>query len=79
MNYRLLSKNLGIVSLLIGGAMTFSLPWAWPGLGYRAHLLDEVDVAFEVRAFSALLISIFICVLVGGLLMWAGRKETGTL
>ena len=77
MNYRLLSKLLGIIALLIGGTMVFSLPWAHPALGYR-HGLDPPQV-FETRGFVALSVSIFICLAVGGLLMWFGRHSRGKL
>ena len=77
MNLRLVSRLLGVVALLIGGAMIFSLPWASPKLGLRLGLEPPVD--FETRGFWALSISIVICGLVGGLLMWLGRKRTGRL
>ena len=35
MNFRLVSKLLAAVSMLIGGTMVFSLPWASPALGWR--------------------------------------------
>ena len=38
MNYRLISKSLGVVALLIGASMIFSLPWAFPRLGFRKSL-----------------------------------------
>ncbi len=74
MNFRLLSKLLGIVSLLIGGAMVSSLPWAFPWLGYRKHLEYSQPLTFETRGFLALLISIVGCALFGGLLLWFGRR-----
>jgi trk system potassium uptake protein TrkH len=73
MNFRLLCKLLGIVSLLIGGAMVFSLPWAFPAWGYRKHLQYTQPLTFETQGFVALLISIVACLLVGGLLWWLGR------
>ncbi len=79
MNLRLVARLLSIVSLLIGGAMCFSLPWAWPVLGRRKNLpLDSIGT-FETRAFAALLISILGCLLVGGLLRYWGRAAAGRL
>ena len=78
MNFRLLSKQLAIVCLLIGAAMFFSLPWAFPALGYRKHL-DYASQSFETQGFFALLISMVVCVLVGGLLLYLGRHAKGKL
>ncbi len=79
MNYRLVSRLLGIVALLIGAAMVFSLPWAHPWLGRR----DLPDLAehqtFETRGFLALVASIAVCWVVGALLMWLGRKSKGRM
>ncbi len=79
MNYRLLARYLGLVSLLIAGAMCFSLPWALPKWGYRSHLTEELETVFETRAFVALLISIVVCLLVGSAMIWWGRKGKGRL
>lgn len=79
MNFRLLSKQLGIVALLIGGAMIFALPWAHPGLGRREHLLYQTQPIFETHGFVALLISIALCGLVGGFLRYMGRGAEGKL
>jgi len=78
MNFRLLSKQLAIVCLLIGGAMVFSLPWAFPALGYRKHL-DCAPQSFEAHGFVALLISIVVCALVGFVLLYLGRHAKGKL
>ena len=78
MNYRLLSKLLGMVCLLIGGAMFFSLPWAFPALGVRRHV-DLSPGAFATRGFTALLVSIVFCALVGGVLVMFGRHAKGRL
>jgi trk system potassium uptake protein len=78
MNLPLVARMLSVVSLLIGGAMCFSLPWAWPVWGRRYHLpLTSVGV-FETRGFVALLISILVCLLVGGAL-WYGPGGNGKL
>jgi trk system potassium uptake protein TrkH len=77
MNLRLVSRMLGLISLLIGGMMIFSLPWAHPTLGNRAEL--EAELSFEWRGFLALLGSILISGAVGGLLLWLSRYERGRL
>jgi trk system potassium uptake protein TrkH len=79
MNFRLLSRLLGMVCLLIGGAMVFSLPWAFPALGYRKHMEDPPPPVFETRGFLALLISIVVCAVVGGVLLMLGRRSEGRL
>jgi trk system potassium uptake protein len=79
MNLPLLARILSAVSLLIGGAMCFSLPWAWPPLGHRENLPLSSASGFETRGFVALLVSILVCLLVGGALRYAGRAATGRL
>ena len=79
MNFRLLSRLLGIVCLLIGGAMVFSLPWAFPALGYRKHVDYTDPLVFETRGFVALLVSIVVCLVVGGVLLVLGRRSEGRL
>ena len=76
MNFRLLSRLLGIVTLLIGFTMIFSLPWAHPDLGRR---VVEESLEFETRGFVALLVSIAIAAAAGGLMMWYGHTSTGRL
>ena len=77
MNLRLLSKLLGIVSLLIGASMIVSMPWAIPALGRRASLPSPTG--FEWSGFIALLISMLICFVVGGALRFIGRNAEGRL
>jgi trk system potassium uptake protein len=79
MNLPLVARLLSVVSLLIGGAMCFSLPWAWPALGQRHNLPLASAGAFETRGFIALLISILVCLLVSGLLWYVGRAAAGKL
>jgi trk system potassium uptake protein TrkH len=79
MNFRLLSRLLGIVCLLIGGAMVFSLPWAFPALGNRHGFAYSDPLVFETRGFFALLVSIVVCAVVGGLLFAWGRHAEGRL
>ena len=76
MNFRLLSRQLGIISLLIGGTMLFSLPWALPSWGQRRDIRSS---AFEQDGAFALAISITICAMIGFLLIWCGRNARGRL
>ncbi|MEM9186665.1 MAG: TrkH family potassium uptake protein [Planctomycetota bacterium] len=66
MNLRLVARLLGTIAWLIGGAMAFSLIWAFPEAGAGQQ-------AFETRGFSALLASMAICGAAGGLLRYLGR------
>jgi len=77
MNFRLVSKMLGIVALLIGAAMVFSLPWAAPLFVYRWSL--DAPENFETAGFLALLASIAISVVLGGLLLWVGKTAAGVM
>ncbi|MEE3368743.1 MAG: TrkH family potassium uptake protein [Planctomycetota bacterium] len=76
MNFRLLSRQLGIISLLIGGTMLFSLPWAFPSWGKRKAISSEV---FEQDGAVALGLSIAICAMAGFLLILYGRNARGRL
>lgn len=67
MNIRLLSRLLGILAALIGGFMLFSLPFAFPGIGRHTQ-------HFERDGFIALIVSIAICAMVGGILFQFGRQ-----
>ncbi len=77
MNFRLLSRTLGIICLLFSIAMLFSLPWAHPSLGWRKHLDLPVGPTFEWQGFLALLGSSLIAATVGGALYLAGREAKG--
>jgi trk system potassium uptake protein TrkH len=68
---------LGVVAMLIGGTMVFSLPWAHPSLGHRGELAGTAS--FETRGFLALLISILLSFALGALLLWVGRGQKGRL
>ncbi|MGI9516576.1 MAG: hypothetical protein ACR2NP_06015, partial [Pirellulaceae bacterium] len=72
MNIRLLAKLLGILAGLIGGFMAFSLPWAIPGVGRHTE-------QFERAGFTALLISMGVCVVTAIVLYRLGRNATGKL
>ncbi len=77
MNLRLVSRLLGVVAMLIGGTMAFSLPWAHPLLGHRGDV--PPDAAFETRGFLALLLTILLSFALGGLFLWLGRGQKGRL
>ena len=79
MNIRLVINKLGIISVLIGGSMLFSLLWAFPALGQRQHLPKTIPGQFEVHGFLALIISIGICFFVGAWFVYLGRGATGQL
>ncbi len=71
MNWHLLFKLLGMLSLLVGGTMALSLPWAFPALG--------VATQFETKGFQGILAAMAISLTVGGTLSWLGRKSEGTI
>ena len=73
MNYRLLSRTLGIICLLFSVTMLFSLPWAHPSLGWRESVAPTNDASFETRGFLALISSSAIAAAIGGLLFWMGQ------
>ena len=68
MNFRLVSKLLGMVAALIGVTMVFSLPWALPAFGHRT---GEQAAGFDKLGFLALVGSITISFVVAGILYWA--------
>jgi trk system potassium uptake protein TrkH len=76
MKYRLVSRSLGIIALMIGGMMLFSLPWAYPWLGNRSV---DATGEFEWHGFWALLASIVVSGIVGGLFFWLGRGSHGRI
>lgn len=71
MNWLLLCRMLGLLGMLVGGSMVFSLPWAFPALGETA--------AFEARGFWGIVGAIVCSLALGGSLYLAGRRERGTL
>ena len=77
MNYRLVLRLLGIIAILIGVAMVFSLPWAHPSLGRRPDL--NLPAHFEMQGFVALILSTAASLTVGGILIRIGGKAQGTL
>jgi trk system potassium uptake protein TrkH len=79
MNFRLLSRLLGIVALLIGAMMLFSMPWAFPALGYRNAPAIPKPEHIEWSGLTALLVSMLVSFAVGGALIWLGRRTKGQL
>lgn len=75
LNFRLLSRVLGIVCLLIGGSMSFSLPFAFPVLANRTHLPPAE--AIESDGIRGLAYSMTISMLVGAVLLVSGRGNRG--
>lgn len=72
MNVRLLAKLLGILSLLIGLFMLFSLAWANDSWGH--HTDSRIaGPQFEANGFWGLLFSSVICFMVGGVLWFSGK------
>ena len=67
MNWLLLCRMLGLLGMLVGGAMCFSLPWAFPACGQTAE--------FESRGFWGLIAAIVFSLISGGSLFYAGRKN----
>ena len=78
MNVKLLFKLLGILSLLIGAFMLFSLFWANPRFGQHTDLSIDHD-RFETEGFQGLLYSTLISLLVGLLFLLIGRGSSGRL
>lgn len=71
MNWLLLSRMLGLLGMLVGGSMAFSLPWALPVFGQAPE--------FEVGGFWGLVFAILGSLALGGTLYGIGRRETGTI
>jgi trk system potassium uptake protein TrkH len=71
MNYRTLAKYLGVVSLILGASMLFSIPWAFPSLGGSE--------TFEWGSVTALAGSAFVAGAIGLILYFLGRHDSGRL
>lgn len=78
MNLRLVAKLLGIVSSLIGFAMSFCLIWAMPRFGQHT-LLENSSEKFEYAGFLGLCASIAVSGLFAAVFFYFGRKEKGKL
>jgi trk system potassium uptake protein len=76
MNYRLLSRMLGIICILFAITMLFSLPWAHPALGWRGEL-SERPTEFEWSGFKGLVLSSVISAIAGGLFLFFGQGSRG--
>lgn len=72
MNFRLLSKLLGILTILIGCFMLFSLIWADPNIGAHTDPVVKTDRP-ETDGIWGLIYSAMICWVVGGLMFRYGR------
>lgn len=71
MNWLLLSRMLGMLGMLVGGSMAFSLPWAFPVCGQTEQ--------FEASGFWGILASIFCSMSIGGVLYYLGRNANMTI
>jgi trk system potassium uptake protein TrkH len=71
MNWRLVSRLLGLLALLIASCMVLSLPWSWPAFGQTS--------VFEVDSLRGMLLSITVSGAVGAVLIVIGRKSSGTV
>ncbi len=76
MNLNIVLRLLGSVSLLIGGFMLFSLPWASPLIG-RHTLVSATSADMERQGLVALLVSMLISFSVAAILFWWGGKLRG--
>lgn len=71
MNWRLVFRLLGLLSLLVASCMVLSLPWSWPAFGQTS--------VFEEDSLRGMLLAITISMVVGGGLIALGRKPSRTL
>jgi trk system potassium uptake protein TrkH len=71
MNWLLLCRMLGMLGMLVGGSMVFSLPWAFPLFGETQQ--------FELAGFQGLLASIVISVTLGAILYLIGRRDQSSI
>ncbi len=77
MNYRLLSRMLGVICVLLAVSMLFSLPWAHPSLGWRFGL--PTPQQFEWRGFFGIVASCVTCSAIGAAFLLFSRNATGQL
>ena len=78
MNFKLLSRLLGILASLIGSVMLLSLIWASPSIGFHTDAAVE-HTAWEISGIRGLVLSSLISWAVGGLLIWLGSGAKGKL
>ena len=67
MNWRIVARMLGLLGLLVGGSMLFSLPWAFPFFG-------QVE-AVEVNGIRGIVGAMLCSLVVGGLLYFYGKDD----
>ncbi len=71
MNWLLLCRMLGMLGMLVGASMVFSLPWALPLCGQTE--------TFESRGFWGIVASFCCSLMIGGALYAVGRKDNKTI
>ncbi len=71
MNWRLVSRLLGLLSLLVASSMLLSLPWSWPCFGQTTVL--------EVDSMQGMLLAVVISIAVGAGLIGLGRNSSGSV
>ena len=71
MNWYLLCRMLGMLGMLVGASMVFSMPWAFPACGQTE--------TFETRGFWCMVASFCCSMVIGGGLYLVGRKDEGTI
>ena len=76
MNFRILSKLLGVLTILIGTFMLFSLVWADPNLGSHTNAAVRATQP-EKDGFWGLIFSAVVCWILGGLMFQFGRSAGG--
>ena len=75
MNVKLLFRMLGILSILIGVFMLFSLIWAFPKIGFHTDPIPTIEYRrWERYGVIGLCLSSFISCVVGGLFLRLGRN-----
>ena len=78
MNLPLLSKLLGVLALLIGVFMLFSLLWADPDVGFHTDAAVDHN-RVEIEGIRGLMYSALISAVVGGIMFWLGRSAKSKL
>lgn len=73
MNFRILSKLLGVLTILIGTFMLFSLVWADPNIGSHTDAAVRATQP-EKDGIWGLIYSAVICWILGGLMFQYGRS-----
>jgi trk system potassium uptake protein TrkH len=71
MNWRLVSRLLGLLALLMACCMVLSLPWSWPQFGQTK--------TFEAQSLRGMTAAIASSLFIGALLVLVGRKPRGSV